>query len=1081
MADGQRADAVAVRLLGPVRLVTTTGAEMGFRGHAARLLAWLALHPDRVWAADDLATRLWPDGPPPTARTAIQGHISRLRRTLAAVGGVRIESTSGGYVLRARPGAVDALRFTSLCEAATAAERRGRGPAAAATLLAAALDLWSGDALADLRDDPHLGPEGRALEDQRLDAEERHAHALIEAGDIDRALALLAGLVNAEPLRERRWALLMTALARAGRQADALRAYRRAAETLVERTGLDPGPELQRLETAILLQDPVLDVARWQPAPGTAPAPLTGLVGRDGERAALIRRLAGSRLVTVVGPGGVGKTTLAVDVGADQQATFADGVVVVDLAPAGEGDVGAVVASAVGARAESPAPPGAGQDAGPGAPSSPDDPLARAVAALARRHVLVVLDNCEHVAAAAARTALALLQAAPGVRVLATSQVPLGVAGEAVVALGPLAVPAERAPAAAVRSSPAGELFGRRIEELGSPVAGDEDWGHVGTIVRALDGLPLAIEIVAAEARVEPLAALAARLASDASPVLVAEPPVGAGRRRLGAALDAAVARLDAPARELYALASVFPAGFDASAAAAVAGVGINDARALVARLADAGLFVLDEPRRTRVRLLQPVRAHAAARLDPEQEDAARGRLATWCLALAEGLDQNLHSPAEDEIIDRFMVELPLFRSVLRRLLDTGHTAAAADLFRGLAACWADSPASPEAPEWADELVARADELGPGPRARLEIAAVHVQFAFELIAGKLPVATRALASAEAAGDEFTAAAARLQMAVGLGWRGVDMDRAAALLDRARTAFTDLGERHWAAVTLEFQGLLALRRLDVVAGIAVLESAAAEHRAIGGPGQIAHTLMFIGYARRAIGDLTGALRAFDEARRLVSGTRVSTWLRATVGAGHAALALGDTAAAGDAFRLAHGRAVEVGDRRIAGTALVGLATLARRDGDDQRCIALLQAAAAEGLGGGDPTDAVTAAGMLAEMLVEQDATEEAAVLLGAAATVPDEVGVRVDFGLAYDGGPVRHAVAERLGEARLADLAGDGRAIGLAAQVRRAAARLQDAGPRDWAAPLRLVEGGVEIRIGAVGQRPRAGGTAGRRR
>jgi hypothetical protein len=240
-------------------------------------------------------------------------------------------------------------------------------------------------------------------------------------------------------------------------------------------------------------------------------------------------------------------------------------------------------------------------------------------------------------------------------------------------------------------------------------------------------------------------------------------------------------------------------------------------------------------------------------------------------------------------------------------------------------------------------------------------------------------------------------------------------------------------------------------------------------------------MFIGYARRAIGDLTGALRAFDEARRLVSGTRVSTWLRATVGAGHASLALGDTAAAGDAFRLAHGRAVEVGDRRIAGTALVGLATLARRDGDDQRCIALLQAAAAEGLGGGDPTDAVTAAGMLAEMLVEQDATEEAAVLLGAAATVPDEVGVRIDFGLAYDGGPVRHAVAERLGEARLADLAGDGRAIGLAAQVRRAAARLQDAGPRDRAAPLRLVEGGVEIRIGAVGQRPRAGGTAGRRR
>ncbi len=374
----------------------------------------------------------------------------------------------------------------------------------------------------------------------------------------------------------------------------------------------------------------------------------------------------------------------------------------------------------------------------------------------------------------------------------------------------------------------------------------------------------------------------------------------------------------------------------------------------------------------------------------------------------------------------------------------------AADLYARLVACWGDSPAGPEAPDWGEELLSRADDLGPGPRARLELAVVHAQFAFELIAAKLPLATRALAHAEAAGDEFAAAAARLQMAIGLGWKGVDMDRAAALLDRARTAMTDLGERHWAAVALEFQGLLALRRLDVVAGIAVLESAAAEHRETGGPGEVAHALMFIGYARRAIGDLSGALRAFDEARRLVSRTRVSTWLRATVGAGHAALALGDTAGAGASFRLAHDRAVEVGDRRIAGTALVGLASIARRAADDPRCVALLRAAAAEALAGGDPTDAVTAAGMLAEMLVERDAVEEAAVLLGAAAVVPDEVAVRVDFGLAYDGGPVRSAVAERLGAERTADLAGDGRVIGSGGPG--AAGRRPAAGPGDRGRP-----------------------------
>jgi hypothetical protein len=164
--------------------------------------------------------------------------------------------------------------------------------------------------------------------------------------------------------------------------------------------------------------------------------------------------------------------------------------------------------------------------------------------------------------------------------------------------------------------------------------------------------------------------------------------------------------------------------------------------------------------------------------------------------------------------------------------------------------------------------------------------------------------------------------------------------------------------------------------------------------------------------------------------------VTSWLRATIGAAHAALALGRTDTAHATFRDAHDRAAEVGDRRIMGTALVGLAILAERAGDDERCVALLQAAAAEALGGGDPTDAVTAAGMLASRLLAAGEAEEAAVLLGASAAVEDQVGVRVDFGLAYDDGAVRQAVAEALGPERAADLGGDGRAIGLDRAVRR---------------------------------------------
>ena len=1057
------ADGVAVRLLGPVRLVTNSGTEVAFRGHVARLLAWLALHPDRAWTVDDLAARLWPDGSPPTARTAIQGHVSRLRRTLTTVDGVGIESTGGGYALRSRPGAVDVHRFAALCDEAAAAERDGLGAAAAADLLAAALELWSGDALGELRTDPLLGPEARALDDQRRDAEERLAEALVGAGRLDRALALLGRLVNEEPLRERRWALLMTALTRAGRQADALRAYRQAAATLVERTGLDPGPELQRLETAILLQDPALDAARWQPAPGTAPAPLTGLVGREHERSAVLRRLRSARLVTVVGPGGVGKTTLAVDVGASEQESYADGVVVVDLAAGGADAVDATIASAVGAPSRTPTATG-----GTGAPDG-EDPLAPALAALARRHVLVVLDNCEHVAEAAARAVLGLLQAGPGLRVLATSQVPLGVAGEAVVVLGPLAVPAEGAELEAVRRSPAVELLARRLDELGCPLAGEADWRHAATIVRALDGLPLALEIVAASARVEPLGALARRLAADSSAVLAADPPVGAGRRRLGAALDAAVARLDPTATDLYALASLFPAGFETATIAAVAGLDENEARGVLARLVDGSLVVLDDPQRTRGRLLQPVRAHAAALLTPGRRAEAEDRLTEWCVGLAECLDRSLHTPMQGEVIDRFVTELPLFRMVLRRLLDRddpGDLATATRLFTALAPCWADSPAGPEAAVWADELLARSGDVDGGLRARLAVASIHIQFAFELMASRYDLAAEAARLAEEAGDPFTLAAARLQMAIGLGWRGIDLDRAEALLGEARAGMVACGDLHYAAVVREFEGLLALRRLDLAAGIAGLEAAAAEHRAVGSPGDVAHALTYIGFARRAIGDLTGALRAYDEARLVISGTRVATWLRATVGSGHASLALGDAPAAAEAFRLAHDRAVEVGDHRIVGTALVGLATLARAMSDDERCVALLRAATDEALAGGDPTDAVTAAGMLAEMLADRGADDEAAVLLGAADLVRDEVGVRVDFGLAYDSGPLRLTLADRLGEKRLAAYATEGRAIGLAALVRRAADRLLVGGVGGEPGPgLRLVDGGAEVRLG----------------
>jgi DNA-binding SARP family transcriptional activator/predicted ATPase len=1074
---------LAVRLLGAVRVSADGSHGACVRGHAARLLAWLALHPGRAWSADELAARLWSDGPPPTARTAIHGHVSRLRRLLAT-SPVHIETVPGGYVLRADADAIDAHRFRALVDGAAASRAEGRDDAA--WMLTEALALWAGDALADVRTDPLLGAEAAALDDERRAAEDALADVLVANGDDDRALTLLGRLVNDDPLRERRWALLMIALTHAGRQTDALRAYRRAAAVLVERTGLDPGPELQRLETAILLQDPSLDAARWRPAPGSAPVPLADVVGRDADRAAVIARLGvrddgrgggqggplrrpgsghrddrspsqharsgpvppGGRLVTLVGPGGVGKSTLAIDVGAVAAPTFADGVVVVDLGSADTDDVGSAIAAAVGA------PPG-------GEHGGDDDPLARAAAVLARRDVLVVLDGCEHVRREAAQAAVTLLQAGPGLRVLATSQLALGVAGEAVVTIGPLSTPDEGADPASIRRSPAAALLARRLEALGCPPRDEADWAGAAAVVRAVDGLPLAIEIAAASARTEPLGAVARRLTTDASSLLTAAPPAGAGRRSLGNALDAAVERLDPEATALYATLGILPGRFDVATAAAAGGLDEPTTAAALARLADASLVVLEHPTRDRARLLQPVRAHAVARLDPAATTAALDRVVDRCATVAAELGRAAHTPDQASTIRRFTAELPTFRMVLRRLLDTGDIVRAAALFEDLVLCWGDSPASSETAVWAEELLAHADALDDGPRARLEVAVVHVQFAFELIAARLDLAEAALLRAEAAGDRFAVAGAQAQVAIGLGWRNLDLDRAAALMDAARSELLALDERYWAAVVHELQGMLQLRRFDIAGGIATLEAAAREHRAHGGPGDPAHALTYIGYARRAAGDLTGARRAFDEARRVLVDVREGSWLRATVGSAHASLALGELDDAAEAFRAAHDRAVELGDQRIVGTALVGLAAVARAEGDEPRCIALLVAAAERALSGGDPTDAVTAAGIVGEMLVERGADDEAAVVVGATDLVDDQVGVRVDFGLAHDLGPLRASLADRLGEARTADLGGDGRVIGLAAAVRRAGERLLD-GVADGA--------GVPERAGVPGGR-----------
>jgi tetratricopeptide (TPR) repeat protein len=305
---------------------------------------------------------------------------------------------------------------------------------------------------------------------------------------------------------------------------------------------------------------------------------------------------------------------------------------------------------------------------------------------------------------------------------------------------------------------------------------------------------------------------------------------------------------------------------------------------------------------------------------------------------------------------------------------------------------------------------------------------------FEKTASHLAEAERALRAADAAGDPVAGAGARMVTAIGLGWHGVQLDRADELIAQARDLAQANGEAFWAAEALACQGLLALRRLDLASGITRLEEALAEHQAVGTPVGVARTLLFLGFARRWAGDLDGARRAFAEARRKLQDGRVTTWLRATIGLGQSELAAGDLDAAEASFRAAHARAADVGDQRAGRAALAGLAASARCRHDDDRAVGLLLAAARHALSGDDGADAASAATGLADVLGDQGRHDLAALLLGAASLVPDEVGIRLDGASAVDAAELARRLAIDLGADELVRLQADGRMLGLEAAL-----------------------------------------------
>ena len=479
-------DPLEVRLLGPFEAIVA-GNLVDVRGAKRQaLIAFLALRPGHVVAADTLVEALWGSDLPAAPRNAVQHHVTRLRR---ALGPETIRLAQDGYALEGA--IVDAFQFEELLAAARAALREG-DPRSAAETIATALALWRGPPLLGLPDSAWARAETGRLEALRLDALEERFEAALALGEHAEIGTAVRAALEESPFRERLWGQLMLALYRSGRQADALETFQKARHVLSEELALEPGPELRRLQQAILAQDPAIAPVPVAPRRrGNLPAAVASFIGREPELAELVRLVREHRLVTVTGPPGVGKSRLALEAMHSLERELEDGIWLVDLARARDaGDVGRVVAQTL-----EPDGPGGGGDALGHALAHLHDPDSQTI---------VVLDNCGGVVDETRRIASAIVGAASAVTVVVTSRQVLGLGGEAQLRLSPLAVPdadVQRLPELA--DSDAVRLFSERARAaLPAFVLGADNAGPVADICRRLDGLPLAIELAAARVSV---------------------------------------------------------------------------------------------------------------------------------------------------------------------------------------------------------------------------------------------------------------------------------------------------------------------------------------------------------------------------------------------------------------------------------------------------------------------------------------------------------------------------------------------------------------------------------------------------
>jgi predicted ATPase/DNA-binding SARP family transcriptional activator len=952
-------DTLRMGLLGPLQVRDGAGRTVHVGGRQLRvLLILLALEAGRVVPSGSLADQIWPEEPPANPGNALQTLVSRLRAELrrANLDHV-IESHPAGYRLAVGPDAVDALAFETLAVRGRRALADG-DPAQAAAVLRSALAAWRGQPLADATGYDFADAAAAKLTELRSSVLTDRIEADLALGEGASLVGELRALLSSDPLAERPRALLMRALYAAGRQAEALEVYHQARELLAGRLGVDPSAQLEQVYLRILRGEegasavgtnPVrsaensFDTERSVVPPAVttahpvAPNTLTSFVGRDTEVTQVLKNLGSARLVTLTGPGGVGKTRLAAEV----SGRLAGGAWFVELAPLTDpAEVAYAVLDTLGVRegiiSRRPADPGAG-------------PLDRLAEALADRDDVVILDNCEHLIEAAAALAGRVLAACPRVRIVATSRQPLRIDGETLCPIPPLPVPPPSPPSPSSSAGSESYASVRLLRDRAVAVRPDfelhpDNAAAVARICRALDGMPLAIELAAVWLRTLTPAQLAERL-DDRFALLTGGSRTALPRHRtLRAVVDWSWDLLEPAEQVLARRLAVFPAGATLAMAEQICADPLPPAHLAMAEqvcadellppaqvlpalsgLVDKSIIAVAEgPGKSstasqsadlslRYRMLETVRAYGLERLaEAGEHDRVRDAFAAHYLNLAETTDPLLRGRGQGRWLRELAAEQDNLHAALRWAIARQDAEVALRFVRALGYYWTLRGQPGEQESLARDVL----ELRPRERspliaeARMVCALVAAGTSWDIQAVQPALAAAVADFAELAGGEapVNPIAAMAEPLLALGER--DPERALAVFDRylsspdpwdraavvmmrgsfarmlgrqdqaesdfreSLAAFRAQGESWGTASVLIQMTELAQLKGDYVAAIAALEEARSCGQELGTWGDLSYIDGMLAAVRIRTGDLEQARADLDQAERVAAERSVS---------------------------------------------------------------------------------------------------------------------------------------------------------------------------------------------------------------